>query len=79
MRKVLTGMSHNPSVTQLLYVTQEPGDSISWSVFRFLKNPFEQRDFLENLFGAAEFWLIKCLLGWANFDFCSFSAIKTNF
>ena len=37
MRTVLTGMSHNPSVTQLLYVTQEPGGSFSRSVFRFLK------------------------------------------
>ena len=45
MRTVLTGMSHNPSVTQLLYVTQEPGDSME--CVPFVKNPFEQRDFLE--------------------------------
>lgn len=46
MRTVLTGMSHNLSVTQLLYVTREPGEFFM-ECLPIFKNPFEQKDFLE--------------------------------
>ena len=44
--RYITGMSHNLSVTQLLYVTRGPGEFFM-ECLPIFKNPFEQKDFLE--------------------------------